>query len=89
MVVGWLVGWLVVLGFNATLTGKVISCLFVMFIMLPGFLTPLLTQLFFQSHQLLFSHASAEMGGENMPKEIFHNLSKSFSVQSLPDNADF
>ena len=31
----------------------------------PGFLTPVLTQLFFQSHQLLFSHASAEVRGEN------------------------
>ena len=27
----------------------------------PGFLTPVLTQLSFQSHQLLFSHASAEV----------------------------
>ena len=32
----------------------------------PGFLTPVLTQLPFQSHQLLFSHAS-EMSGENTP----------------------
>ena len=31
----------------------------------PGFLTPVLTQLSFQSHQLLFSHASAEVKGEN------------------------
>ena len=29
------------------------------------FLTPVLTQLSFQSHQLLFSHASAEVRGEN------------------------
>ena len=27
----------------------------------PGFLTPVLTQLSFQSHWLLFSHASTEM----------------------------
>ena len=27
----------------------------------PGFLTPVLTQLSFQNHRLLFSHASAEM----------------------------
>ena len=27
----------------------------------PGFLTPVLTQLSFQSHRLLFSHASAEV----------------------------
>ena len=33
----------------------------------PGFLTPVLTQLSFQSHQLLFSHAS-EVRGENTPE---------------------
>ena len=30
----------------------------------PGFLTQVLTQLSFQSHRLLFSHASAEVRGE-------------------------
>ena len=35
----------------------------------PGFLTPVLTQLTFQSHQLLFSHASAEVRGEKHWKE--------------------
>ena len=35
--------------------------------MCPGFLTPVLTQLSFQSHRLLFSHASAQERGENMP----------------------
>ena len=30
----------------------------------PGFLTPALTQISFQSHRLLFSHASAEVKGE-------------------------
>ena len=34
----------------------------------PGFLTPVLRQLSFQSHQLLFSHASAEVRGENTPE---------------------
>ena len=34
----------------------------------PGFLTPVLTQLFFQSHRLLFSHASVEVRGENTPE---------------------
>ena len=29
----------------------------------PGFLTPALTQISFQSYQLLFSHASAEVTG--------------------------
>ena len=37
----------------------------------PGFLTPVLTQLSFQSHQLLFSHSSAEVRGEKMPKRKF------------------
>ena len=30
----------------------------------PGFLTPVLTQISFQCHRLLFSHASAEVRGE-------------------------
>ena len=33
----------------------------------PGFLTPVLTQLSFQSHRRLFSHASAEVRDENTP----------------------
>ena len=37
----------------------------------PGFLTPVLTQLYFQSHQLRFSHASAEVRDENTPEEKF------------------
>ena len=37
----------------------------------PGFLTQVLTQLPFQSHRLLFSHASAEVRGENMPERKF------------------
>ena len=39
--------------------------------MFPGFLTPLPTQLSFQSHRLLFSHASAEVSGENTPQRKF------------------
>ena len=34
----------------------------------PGFLSLVLTQLSVQIHQLLFSHASAEVRGENSPK---------------------
>ena len=60
-------GWLVVLGFNATLTAKVISWRSVF----PGFLTRVLTQLYFQSHRLLFAHASAEARGENKPERKF------------------
>ena len=37
----------------------------------PGFLTPVLTQLSFQSHRLLFSLASAEVRGENTPERNF------------------
>ena len=36
----------------------------------PGFLTPVLTT-FFQSHQLLFSRASAAVRGENMLERKF------------------
>ena len=39
--------------------------------MFPGFLTPVPTQISFQSHWLLFSHASAELRGENMPERNF------------------
>ena len=34
----------------------------------PGFLTPVLTQPFFPKPRLLFSHASAEVRGENTPE---------------------
>ena len=34
----------------------------------PGFITLILTHISFQSHQLLFSHASAEVRGENTPE---------------------
>ena len=37
----------------------------------PGFLTPVLTQLSFQSHQQLFSHALVEVRGKNMPGSKF------------------
>ena len=37
----------------------------------PGIVTAVLTQLFFQSNQLLFSHASAEVRGENTPERKF------------------
>ena len=36
----------------------------------PGFLTPVVTKLSFQSHRLLFSHASAEVRGENTKKKV-------------------
>ena len=37
----------------------------------PGFLTPVLTLPSFQSYQLLFSHAFAEVRGENKPVRKF------------------
>ena len=37
----------------------------------PGFLTTVLTQLSFQSQRLLFSHALAEVRGENKPVRKF------------------
>ena len=37
----------------------------------PGLLTPVLTQLPFQIHRLLFSHASAEVRGENTEDRKF------------------
>ena len=40
-------GWLVVLGFNATFTAKVISWRSVTHYVFSGFLTPVLTQVFF------------------------------------------
>ena len=37
----------------------------------PGFLTPVLTQLFFPKPLTTFSHASAEVRGKNMPERKF------------------
>ena len=37
----------------------------------PCFLTPVQTQISFQKHRLLFSHASAEVRGENIPERTF------------------
>ena len=36
----------------------------------PGFLTPVLTQLFFKSHLVHFSQASAEVRSENTPEKL-------------------
>ena len=47
-------GWLVVLVFNATLTAKVISWRSVTHYVFPGFLTPVLTQLFFSKPPTTF-----------------------------------
>ena len=34
----------------------------------PGFVTPVLTRISFQSQRLLFAHASAKVRGENTPE---------------------
>ena len=39
--------------------------------MFPGFLTLVVNNFSFKSHQLLFSHASAEVRGENAPERKF------------------
>ena len=64
-------GWLVVLGLNTTLTAKVISWWSVTHTCFLAFLMPVLTQLSFQSHQLLFLHASAEVRGKNYLERKF------------------
>ena len=61
----------------------------------PGFLTPVLTPLSFQSHRILFLHASVEVRGENTPETEFasnryrtHNYqvtSSTHTQQSHPD----
>ena len=60
--------WLVVLGFNATLTAKVISGRSVTHMCFLAFSHQYQHNFFFQSHRLLFSHASAEVRGENSPE---------------------
>ena len=64
----WLVGKLVVLGFNATLTAKVISWRSVTHMCFLAFSHQYKYNFSFQSHRLLFSHASAEVRGENTPE---------------------
>ena len=70
----WLIGWMVVLGFNATLTAKVISCRSVTHTCvswLSHTSRPTNTTFFFQSHRLLCSHASAGVRDENTPERKF------------------
>ena len=63
--------WLVVLGFNATLTAKVISWWSVKHMFFLAFSHQYQHNLSFQSHRLLFSHASAELRGKNTPERKF------------------
>ena len=63
-----LVGWLVVLGFDATLTAKVISWRSVTQMCFLAFSHQYQHNFSFQSHRLLFSHTSAEVRGENTPE---------------------
>ena len=59
---------LVVLGFNATLTAKVISWRSMTHMCFLAFSHQYLRNFSFQSHQLLFPRASAEVRGENTPE---------------------
>ena len=65
------VGLLVVLGFNATLTAKVISWRSLTHMCFLAFSHQYLHNCSFQSHPLLFSHASAEVRGKNTPERKF------------------
>ena len=58
--------WLVVLGFNTTLTAKVISWQSVTHMCFLAFSHQYKHNFSSQRHQLLFSHGSAEVRGENM-----------------------
>ena len=62
-----LVGWLVVLGLNTTLIAKVKSWRSVTHVF-PGFLTSVLTQLFFQKPLTTFLTCSAEVRSQNTPE---------------------
>ena len=65
--------WLywVVLGFNATLTAKVISWRSVTHMSFLAFSHQYENNFPFQSHRLLFPHASAEVRGNNTPERNF------------------
>ena len=52
----------------------------------PGFLTAVLTQLSFQSHQLLFSHASAKVRGKNMLEGMFASTDKFLQMTNQLDS---
>ena len=53
----------------------------------PGFLTTVLTQISFQSHLLLFSHASAEVRGEKTTERNFTSTgSRTYSHQDMSLN---
>ena len=60
--------WWVVLGFNATLTAKVISWQSMTHMCFLAFSHQYYKNFSFQSHRLLFSHATAKVRGENTPK---------------------
>ena len=60
--------WLVVFGFNATLTAKVISWRSMTHMCFLAFSHKYLHNFSFQSHQLPFPHASTEVRGKNKPE---------------------
>ena len=91
-------GWLVVLGLNTTLTAMVISWRSVTHMCFLAFSHQYEHNFSFQSHRQLFSHASVEVRGENMPErkvastgDETHNqqvMSPTRSPLSNPGGAD-
>ena len=65
------ISWLDLLGFNATLTAKVISWRPVTHMCFLAFSHQYLHNSSYQSRRLLFSHASVEVRGENTPERKF------------------
>ena len=60
------------LGFNATLTAKVILWRLVTHVF-PGFLTPIHAQIYFQSYRLLFSHERRKYAGKTVRLNLVSN----------------
>ena len=88
--------WLVVLGFNTTLTAKVISWQSVMHMCFLALSQQYQHSLSFQSHRLLFSHASAEVRGKNSPerkvastRDQTHNHQVMSPTRSLPSHREW
>ena len=65
------IDWLVALGFNPTLTYHILSWRSVTHMCFLVFSHQYLHKFSFHSHRLLFTHASAEVRGENTPKRKF------------------
>ena len=78
-----LVCWLVVLGCHFKSKGHIMEVIEAH--VLPRFLTPVNTQLSFQSHQLLFSHASTEK--KVCPNQVLNSQSPGHESNMLATQA--